>query len=114
MIGMIDTTTPFIDIVHVLPKHLAPGDVVHRAACVGRSYTVPAYSFEIETVQWRGRCVTLTVLRLDTQRREVMEYESLGSCHEVVIGGDKILRANMEAGAVKRNIAGLWIWKGGE
>lgn len=98
----IDTTTPFIDTVYVLPKDLAPGDVVHRAACVGRSYTIPAYSFEIEAVQWRGRVVTLTVLRMDTMRREVMEYESLGACHEVVVGGDKILRANTVAEAVKR------------
>lgn len=114
MIPIIDTTTRFISEVLVLPKHLAPGDVVLRAACVGRSYTVPAYSFEIEAVSWRGRVVTLTIMRLDTQQREVMEYESLGSCHEIVVGGDKILRANTVEGAVKRNLFGEWIWKGGE
>lgn len=106
-----EPTTPFIDTVYALPKQLSAGDIVYRDAYVGRSAYTPAYCFEVLSIVDDGKCYTVTV-RYDYGGLDVWTWERWNIGHEVVVGGDKVLRANTEAGTVKKTWAG-WVWQEG-
>lgn len=111
-----DADADWIDVVLALPKQLAPGDIVYRPAASGQSYTIPAFCFEVVSIELAphavmGKCYVVKV-RYDYGGREVLTWSTANINHERVVGGDKIVRANTEPGAVVKMWPG-WIWKEG-
>ena len=108
-----EPAAPWIDCVLALPKQLAPGDIIYRDAAIGQSYTIPAFCFEVLCItlaphaQW-GQCYIVEV-RYDYGGLDVLAWGAANLSHERVVGGDKVVRANTEAGAVMRTWPG-WIW----
>lgn len=97
-------------------KQLAVGDVLYQAA-VGRSYHIPAYCYTIERIECpereTGKQPRITLhIRRDDGYTETLDWPLWSVTLVLVVRGDKIVRANTEAGAVKKTLAG-WIWQEG-
>ena len=111
-----DESAPWIDAVFCVDKQLAPGDLVYTPAVCAQSVTTPAHVFEVESVERttnaKGQAVYRMTVRHENGGREVKEVPAWNIARRQVVGGPKVVAANVQPESVYQ-VSGGWFWKQG-